>query len=159
MSLCWCTWLSLHDSPPRARSVQVEHGTLNCSVSLWKGVPSRSPCASAAAILFSLAADCFSFFNLTFGGDLVGAILSLMVLTGWVADFYSAGGVICGGTCLLLADFLLSGFSIVSGYPISYVKVCQIKSCSLCNTRVFHQRHNRPGGHQHSITLERATLV
>jgi len=28
-----------------------------------------------------------------------------------------------------------------------------------CNTRVFHQRHNRPGGHQQSITLERATLV
>jgi len=42
-------------------------------------------------------------------------------LTGRVADFYSAGGVICGGACLLLADFLLSGFSIVSGYPIRYV--------------------------------------
>jgi len=89
----------------------------------------------------------------------VGAILSLMFLTGWVADFYLAGGVICGGACLLLADFLLSRFSILSGYPISYVKVCQIKSCSLCNTRVFHQRYNRPGGHQQSITLKPATLV
>jgi len=30
---------------------------------------------------------------------------------------------------------------------------------STCNTRVFHQQHNRPGGHQQSITPERATLV
>jgi len=51
----------------------------------------------------------------------VDAILSLMFLTGQVADFYLAGGVICGGACLLLADFLLSGFSIVSGYPIHYI--------------------------------------
>ena len=28
-----------------------------------------------------------------------------------------------------------------------------------CNTRMFHQRHNRPGGHQQSITLEWTTLV
>jgi len=33
------------------------------------------------------------------------------------------------------------------------------RSIHNCNTRVFHQRHNRPGGHQQSITLERATLV
>jgi len=32
-------------------------------------------------------------------------------------------------------------------------------TCHDCNTRVFHQRYNRPGGHQQSITLERATLV
>ena len=73
------------------------------------------------AISSSLAPDCFSFFDLTFGGGLVGAILSLMFLTGRIADFYSAGRVICGGACLLLADFLLSGFSIVSGYPSHYV--------------------------------------
>jgi len=28
-----------------------------------------------------------------------------------------------------------------------------------CDTPVFHQRHNSPGGHQQSVTLERATLV
>ena len=97
------------------------HKTLNSSASVRKEVPSRSLCASASAILSSLAADCFSFFDLTFGGGPVGAILSLMFLTGRVADFYSAGGVVCGEACLLLADFLLSGFSIVSGYPIRYI--------------------------------------
>jgi len=35
----------------------------------------------------------------------------------------------------------------------------QFFDLTACNTRVFHQRHNRPGGHQQSITLERATLV
>jgi len=29
----------------------------------------------------------------------------------------------------------------------------------VCNTQVFHQWHNRPGGHQQSITLEWATIV
>ena len=56
-----------------------------------------------------------------FGRGLLGAILSLMFLTGRFADFYSAGGVICGVASLLLVDFLLSGFSIVSGYLIRYV--------------------------------------
>jgi len=99
----------------------VEHRTLNSSTSVQKEVPSRSLCASEVAISTSLAADCFSFFDLMFGRYLVGAILSLMFLTGRVAEFYSAGGVIYEGACLLLADFLLSGFSIVSSYPIRYV--------------------------------------
>jgi len=38
-------------------------------------------------------------------------------------------------------------------------KIDQAMPDHICNTRVFHQRHNRPGGHQQSITLERATLV
>jgi len=29
----------------------------------------------------------------------------------------------------------------------------------LCNTWMFHQQHNHPGGYQHSITLERMTLI
>ena len=41
----------------------------------------------------------------------------------------------------------------------AYIPQRQIQLQCYCNTRVFHQRHNRPGGHQHSITLERATLV
>jgi len=70
----------------------------------------------------------------------VGAILSLMFLTGRVADFYSAGGVICGEACLLLADFLLSGFSIVSGYPIRYVSGLAERSIRAHNLLEYRDR-------------------
>jgi len=81
----------------------------------------------------------------------ITALLHVMIAAMDVMQGACAGNVKCGSS-IYRCTLDIENRTGLSHYAWNPLHVC-------CNTRVFHQRHNRPGGHQQSITLERATLV